>query len=122
MEVVCTECCGLISLEKPMSEGSGRPVTMLPGSGCTISPQSHPTRIWTPQVPWAFLADSLHPGAQLLHPIQIFFLLMFAQHVRCFGSVAMYSTDIGELAHKEQIKEGYRRPNKNQAAEHILVQ
>jgi len=32
----------------------------------------------------------------------------------------MYSTDIGELAHKEQIKEGYRRSNKNEAARQIL--
>ena len=32
----------------------------------------------------------------------------------------MYSTDIGELAHKEQIKEGYRRSNKNEAAQQIL--
>ena len=32
----------------------------------------------------------------------------------------MYSTDIGELAHKEQIKEGYRRSNKNEVAWQIL--
>jgi len=32
----------------------------------------------------------------------------------------MYSTEIGELAHKDQIKEGYRRSNKNEAARQIL--
>ena len=32
----------------------------------------------------------------------------------------MYSTEMGELAHKEQIKEGYRRSNKNNAARQIL--
>jgi len=32
----------------------------------------------------------------------------------------MYSTAIGELAHEDQIKEGYRRSNKNEAARHIL--
>ena len=32
----------------------------------------------------------------------------------------MYSTDIGELAHKEQLKEGYWRSNKNEAARQIL--
>src|SRR5437879_9287071 len=32
----------------------------------------------------------------------------------------MYSTDIGGLAHKEQLKEGYRRSNKNNAAPRIL--
>jgi len=32
----------------------------------------------------------------------------------------MYSTKIGELAHKDQMKEGYRRSNKNEAARQIL--
>ena len=32
----------------------------------------------------------------------------------------MYSTEMGELAHKEQIKEGYRRSNKNNTARQIL--
>ena len=32
----------------------------------------------------------------------------------------MYSTEMDELAHKEQIKEGYRRSNKNNAAPQIL--
>jgi len=32
----------------------------------------------------------------------------------------MYSTEIGELAHKDQIREGYRRSNKNEAARQIL--
>ena len=34
----------------------------------------------------------------------------------------MYSTDIGQLAHKKQIQEGYRRSNKNHATPHILAQ
>ena len=32
----------------------------------------------------------------------------------------MYSTDVGELAHKVQIKEGYRHSNKNDASRQIL--
>ena len=32
----------------------------------------------------------------------------------------MYSTEIGELAHKDQIKDGYRRSNKNDAAQQLL--
>ena len=32
----------------------------------------------------------------------------------------MYSTEIGELAHKDQIKDGYCRSNKNEAARQIL--
>jgi len=32
----------------------------------------------------------------------------------------MYPTEIGELAHKDQIKESYRRSNKNEAARQIL--
>ena len=43
--------------------------------------------------------------------INMHYLNHFVQHVRRVRSVLMYSTDIGELAHKEQIKEGYRRSN-----------
>jgi len=32
----------------------------------------------------------------------------------------MYATEIGELAHKDHIKDGYRRSNKNEAARQIL--
>ena len=51
-----------------------------------------------------------------LNFIRMYYLNHFVQHVRRFGSVAMYSSDIGQLAHKEQIKEGCRRSNKNHAA------
>ena len=44
----------------------------------------------------------------------------FASHVRRFGSILMYSTEMGELAYKEQIKVGYCRSNKNNAARQIL--
>ena len=54
--------------------------------------------------------------------IKMHYLNHFVQHVRRFGSVPIYSTDIGELAHKEQIKKGYRRSNKNHAARQILAQ
>ena len=54
--------------------------------------------------------------------IKMHYLNPFVQHVRRFGSVLMYSTDIGELAHKEPIKEGYRRSNKNHGARQILAQ
>jgi len=43
----------------------------------------------------------------------------FTSHVRRFGSISMYSTEIGELAHADQIKDGYRRSNMNQAARQI---
>ena len=52
--------------------------------------------------------------------IKMHYLCHFASHVRCFGSILMYSTEMGELAHKEQIKEGYRRANENNAALQIL--
>ena len=54
--------------------------------------------------------------------IKMHYLNQFVQHVLRFGSVPMYSTDIGELAHKAQIKDGYRRSNKNYAAPQILAQ
>jgi len=52
--------------------------------------------------------------------IKMHYLTDFASHVRRFASISMYSTEIGELAHKDQIKDGYRRSNKNEAARQIL--
>jgi len=54
--------------------------------------------------------------------IKMHYLSQFASHVQRFGSIAMYSTEIGELAHNDQIKDGYRRSNKNDAALQILSQ
>ena len=53
--------------------------------------------------------------------IKMHYLSHFASHVRRFGSILMYSTEMGELAHKELIKEGYRRSNKNNATRQILL-
>ena len=50
------------------------------------------------------------------------YLNRLVQHVRRFGAVPMYSTDVSELAHNEQIKEGYRRSYKNHAAREIMAQ
>ena len=52
--------------------------------------------------------------------IKMHYLSHFASHVRVFGSILMYSAEMGELAHKEQIKEGYRRSNKNNTSRQIL--
>src|SRR5437588_388131 len=48
--------------------------------------------------------------------IKMHYLSHFASHVRRFESISMYSAEIGELAYKDQIKDGYRRSNKNEAA------
>src|SRR4051812_40177793 len=52
--------------------------------------------------------------------IKIHLLSHFRDHVRCFGNVTMYSTEWGETNHKQIIKEGYRRSNKNDATFQIL--
>jgi len=44
----------------------------------------------------------------------------FHDHIYMFGNIPMYSTDNGELAHKEQIKDEWRRSNKIHAARQIL--
>jgi len=54
--------------------------------------------------------------------IKMHYLTHFASLVQRFGSISIYSTEIGELAHKDQIKDGYRRSNKNDAAWLILSQ
>jgi hypothetical protein len=53
--------------------------------------------------------------------IKIHLLVHYSSHVREFGNIPMYSTDVGELAHKVQIKEGYRNSNKNDAVRQILA-
>ena len=40
----------------------------------------------------------------------------FRDHIYQFGNIPMYSTEFGELAHKNQIKDRWRRSNKNAAA------
>jgi len=52
--------------------------------------------------------------------IKMPYLIHFASHVQHFGSISMYSTKIGNLAYKNQIKDGYGRSNKNEAARQIL--
>jgi len=64
-------------------------------------------------------ADLIQPEKHF-NFIKMHYLSHFVSHVRRFGSILMYSTEMGELAHREQIKEGYRRSNKNNAARQIL--
>src|SRR5205807_8101307 len=47
-------------------------------------------------------------------------LSLFHEHVCQFGNIPMYSTEFGELAHKNQIKDVWRHSNKNDAARQIL--
>jgi len=54
--------------------------------------------------------------------IKMHYLSHLASNVRRFRSILMYSTNIGELAHREQINVGYQRLNKNEAARQILSQ
>jgi len=39
---------------------------------------------------------------------------------RQFANIPMYSREFGDLAHKEQIKDGWRRSNKNNAPRQIV--
>jgi len=52
--------------------------------------------------------------------IKMHFMEHFRSTVQWFGSIPLFSTDVSELAHKTQIKESYRRSNKNDAATQIL--
>jgi len=44
----------------------------------------------------------------------------FSDHIRQFGNIPMYSTDIVELAHKEPIKDGWGCSNKHDVEQQIL--
>jgi len=52
--------------------------------------------------------------------IKMHYLTHFASHLPRFRSISIYSTEIGELAYKDQINDGYPRSNKNEAARQIL--
>ena len=63
--------------------------------------------------------DMIH-GESHFNFIKIHLLSHFCDHIRQFGNIPMYSMEIGELAHKTQIKEGRRQSNKNDAARQIV--
>ena len=52
--------------------------------------------------------------------IKMHLLIHFSNHIRQFGNIPMYSPEYGELAHKEPIKDPWRRSNKNDMARQIL--
>ena len=52
--------------------------------------------------------------------IKMHLISHFRDHICQFGNIPMFSTEYGELAHREQIKDGYQRSNKIDAARQIL--
>ena len=52
--------------------------------------------------------------------IKIHLLSHFSDQIRQFGNIPMYSTEFGELMHKEQIKNRWRRSNNNDAVRQIV--
>jgi len=52
--------------------------------------------------------------------VMIHLLSHISAHICQFGNIPRYSTEFGELAHKEQIKDGWRRANKNDVEQQIL--
>jgi len=51
--------------------------------------------------------------------IKMHLLSHLCDHIHQFGNIPMYSMEIGELAHKTQIKDGWPQSNKNDAARQI---
>jgi len=52
--------------------------------------------------------------------VMIYLLSHFSDHIRQIGNIPMYSTEFREVAHKQQIKDGWRRSNKNDVERQIL--
>src|SRR5437868_6094769 len=71
-------------------------------------------------------AEENHQCMDLIHSeshfnfIKMHLLSHFHEHVHQFGNIPMYSTEFGELGHKDQIKDGGRRSNKTDTARQIL--
>ena len=63
--------------------------------------------------------DMIHPESHF-NFVKMHLLSHFSDHIRQFGNIPMYSTEFGDLAHKEQIKDGWRRSNKNDVKRQIL--
>ena len=63
--------------------------------------------------------DMIH-GETHFNFIKMHLLSHFCDHIRQFGNIPMYSTEIGELDHKTQIKDGWRQSNKNDAMRQIV--
>ena len=70
--------------------------------------------------------DELRMDIMMIHGkshfnfIKMHLLSHFCDHIRQFGNIPMYSTEIGELAQKTQIKKGWRQSNKNDAVRQIM--
>jgi len=56
--------------------------------------------------------DMIHTESHF-NLVKMHLLSHFSDHIRQFGNIPMYSTEFGVLAQKEQIKDGWRRLNKN---------
>ena len=54
-----------------------------------------------------------------LNFIKIHLLSHFSYHICQFGNIPMYSTEFGDVIHKEQIKDRWRRWNKNNGVRQI---
>ncbi|KAL0630557.1 hypothetical protein Q9L58_010596 [Maublancomyces gigas] len=52
--------------------------------------------------------------------IKIHLLAHFTGHVKRFGNIPSYSTEVGEVCHREQIKVGYRASNRIHYTKQIL--
>jgi len=52
--------------------------------------------------------------------VKMHLLSHFSDHIRQFGNISMYSTKFGELAHKEQMKDRWRRSNENDVERQFL--
>jgi len=66
------------------------------------------------------LSLDLVRGESHFNFIKMHLLSHFCDHIRQFGNIPMYSTEIGKLAHKTQIKDGWHQSNKNDAARQIV--
>jgi len=63
--------------------------------------------------------DLIH-GESHFNLIKMHLLSHLCDHIRQFGNIPMYSTEIGDLAPKTQITERWRQSNKNDAARQIV--
>jgi len=62
----------------------------------------------------------LIPSESNFNFVKMHLISHFRDHIYMFSNIPMYSTEYGQLAYKEQIKDGWRRSYKIDAAQQIL--
>jgi hypothetical protein len=64
--------------------------------------------------------EDVHRGSSHFNFVKMHLITHYQSHVKRFGNIRMYSTEVTEVSHKLYIKDGYHRSNHRDASQQIL--